>query len=271
MADVDDKVQRQIAAQMEIERFKHRLQLRVVAAQFIAALALVGIIGFTLWQLMPSYSEVGEGLSEAAIAGVQETTSAISESVVEPAVTPAPATAADEPATTQSIKFGESFSTDKVQVRVTRASIEAPQVNLGEKTMAYKDRKMILTIEIVNPHARHILKVDDYAIRGDAFTFDKKIEIRDDAGNDFEKWAALDAISGFDDWHLLENSNPSASIDASAEESINPGESALRILAFEIPPRATEHLLLTLDMALFGAEGKGVFEIPANQIAGLTG
>lgn len=84
MAQFDEETQKQIEAQLEIERFKHKKRVQLVGIQFLAGIGLVSMVFLIAPLFVPSYEEMGDGLSRAFVSATEATLEKVKDAWNEP-------------------------------------------------------------------------------------------------------------------------------------------------------------------------------------------
>jgi len=109
------------------------------------------------------------------------------------------------------------------------------------------EKGLVLLLRIQNTNDRRI-------IRYDRAILSQGLELQDDVGNLII--------------HSVRTQHRKTGEDE--REEILPGDKSEQYEQFRVPPPKTIYLILTMDLAAFGREGKPQFKIPANKIGHIT-
>ncbi len=143
----------------------------------------------------------------------------------------------------RTVAWGLGYSLPDLWIGVSDARIGKPSVNeLGDETEAKHDALM-LTLKVHNKAKRRIIRTLGIL----------EATLEDDAGNHFRgvSYGFGSRVQG-------------AKMHASPD--IDPGKKVTHLLVFRVPPAATQYLVLTVDLAMFGSTGKARLKIPADEI-----
>jgi hypothetical protein len=140
---------------------------------------------------------------------------------------------------------GEADVDDDVGVAISNAVITTPPLldPVRDKLDLDTTPRLLLFLQIVNFHERKLVQFRRHT---------KSFLLHDDVGNlirtvDYgTKTLALGEISD--------------------DTDINPGESAVHIVAFVLPPPKTESLILSVDREWWGGKGTARLELPVSSI-----
>lgn len=206
------------------------------------------------YELRSALSEAGkafsEGLQESFGGTAERDTVETKSSATPPSQTrPMPSEApASEPRLPEIVEFGRPFAAAEFEISLIRARIDRPEVqDLFGETGRAKTPDLLLSFRVKNTHERKILRYDE-----DSGFLAGNFRLRDDVEN---------VIRGV---NYGVGSRPIGAL--SGGEDILPGKEAAHLKAFGVPPPKTKYLVLTVDLAAFGGEGKTRFRIPVERI-----
>lgn len=273
MSETDEKIRRQIQAQLEIEKYKYRARLKVVGVQFLAALVFASVVGGVIWYLIPTYEDLGAGASQVAVSAAKSTVETVQDRVgngINKADSSAEAEALasnlgaafntranatlppiqkQEYSSPPPAEMGQPFESERFSLALIGAQVARPKLTgmLGEPKDT-EDHALILSLKIANNDDRKVLQ-----FTGNRFSSDEFV-LYDDVSNRIRR--ATFSLS-------------STLVGAlTSSDDINPGESRSFVIAFDVPLPKTEYLTLTVDLSVFGDEGRAAFKVPVERIDG---
>jgi len=150
------------------------------------------------------------------------------------------------------IDFGQPFVAPEFQISLVEARVDRPEVkDLFGDVGRGKSPDLILVFRVRNTHERKILRY-----REENMFLPGHFQLRDDVDN---------VIRGVS---YGTGSKPVGAL--TGKEDILPGKEATHVELFSVPPPKTRHLILTMDLSAFGADGKARFRIPVEKIQNFT-
>ena len=150
--------------------------------------------------------------------------------------------------TPELVGFGIPFVAPEFEISITEAPIDRPEVKaLFGDTGRAKNPGLILVFRVKNTHDRKILRC-----RKENMFMAGHFQMRDDVDI---------VICGM---NYGTGSKPVGALTGS--EGVLPAKQVIRLELFSVPPPKTKQLILTMDLADFGGEGKTQFKIPVTNI-----
>lgn len=181
----------------------------------------------------------------SAFAGMAEAFSHETESSPKP---PLPVAVEPEPNPLPQLMIGKTHQAEGFAVTLVNAKIAATRVkDVMGKIGIGKSPDLALSLVFANTDERRILRFHE----GNQF-LGGNLQLRDDVGN---------VIRGINYGFA---SKPVGALSGS--EDIDPGTTASHLELFAVPPSKTQYLILTIDLACFGGDGKIEYKIPASSI-----
>jgi len=146
------------------------------------------------------------------------------------------------------VEFGKLFTALEFEITLVEARIDRPKIkDLFDDVGRGKDPVLIFVFRVKNTHDRKILRY-----RKENMFLAGHFQLRDDVDN---------VIRGVS---YGAGSKPVGAL--TGNEDILPGKEAVHLELFSVPPLKTKYLILTMDLAAFGGEGKTQFMIPVENI-----
>ncbi len=134
------------------------------------------------------------------------------------------------------------------EITLVEARIDRPEIkDLFDDVGHGKNPVLIFVFRVKNTHNRKILRH-----REENMFLAGYFQLRDDVDN---------VIRGVS---YGAGSKPVGAL--TGNEDILPGKEAVDLELFSVPPLKTKYLILTMDLAAFGGEGKTQFKIPVENI-----
>lgn len=206
------------------------------------------------YELRSALSEAGKAFSEGlqeSFGGIDDRdtsetiSSAAPSSETHEARVDAPAA---EPRLPEIVEFGRPFAAPEFEISLVGARIDRPEVaDMFGETGRAKTPDLLLSFRVKNTHDRKILRFHE-----DGGFLAGNFKLDDDVDN---------VIRGV---NYGVGARPAGAL--SGGEDILPGKEVGHLEAFGVPPPKTKYLILTLDLAAFGGDGKARFRIPVERI-----
>ncbi len=143
------------------------------------------------------------------------------------------------------VAMGEKYATGNFALAVVDAKIDRPEVkDMFDDEGVARNPALKLTLRVWNTDERKILRFRENM-------FDTRFHLHDDVDN---------VIRGV---NYGASSSPVGAL--SSRNDILPGQEATHVEVFSVPPPKTKHLILTVDLSVFGGHGEVNYMIPANR------
>ena len=234
----------------------HRFHWSITAGAALVAVMIGYFLGreHVKYEIRSAISEAGkafsDGLQEAFGNDVQtdEIETGTSATTAADAITDPTGTTNTKPRLPNLVDFGEPFTAPEFEISLVEARIDRPEVkDLFGDARRGKNPNLILVFRVKNTHDRRILRY-----REENMFLAGHFRLRDDVDN---------VIRGVS---YGVGTKPLGALSGS--EDILPGEEVTHLEVFSVPPPKTKYLILTMELAAFGGEGKTRFKIPVENI-----
>lgn len=224
----------------------------------IGAVLAAAVIGYVVgrehvkYEIRSALWKVGEAISksaEKALSGgsiASDVPSAKSNGQPSPKKpSPKPVTAKDPP---KELKIRDMVITPEYELALIEARVDIPKID-HDRSTANRERKLILTFHVKNRDRRKVMMFMRESMRES-----NHFELVDDVAN------TVHGVSlGFWD-------SPVGALRKI--EEILPEQERTHVELFEVPLPRTEHLILTVNRAAVGGNGKVKYKIAADEIEG---